>query len=97
MKLKQFIFALVAMLSFAFSGFAQTVVTDAAGLKSAVSSTGAVVTLGDNITVAEAISIPKGITVTLDLNGKSITGTHSGYVFAVAGTLNINDSNGSKL
>ena len=92
MRLKQFIFALVAMLSFAFSGFAQTVVTDAAGLKNAVSSTGAVVTLGDNITVAEAISIPKGITVTLDLNGKSITGTHSGYVFAVAGTLNINDS-----
>ena len=92
MRLKQFIFALVAMLSFAFSGFAQTVVTDAAGLKNAVSSTGAVVTLGDNITVAEAISIPKGITVTLDLNGKSITGTHSGYVFSVAGTLNINDS-----
>ena len=95
MKLKQFIFALVAMLSFAFSAFAQTVVTDAAGLKNAVSSTGAVVTLGDDITVAEAISIPKGITVTLDLNGKSITGTHSGYVFAVAGTLNINDSNGA--
>ena len=94
MKLKQFIFALVAMLSFAFSAFAQTV-TSAADLKDALSSTGAVVTLGDNITVAEAISIPKGITVTLDLNGKSITGTHSGYVFAVAGTLNINDSNGA--
>ena len=94
MKLKQFIFALVAMLSFAFSAFAQTVSTEAE-LKAALSSTGAVVTLGDDITVAEAISIPKGITVTLDLNGKSITGTHSGYVFAVAGTLNINDSQGT--
>lgn len=94
MRLKQFIFALVAMLSLTFSVSAQTVST-AADLKNALSSTGAVVTLGDNITMTEVISIPQGISVTLDLNGKKITGNHSGYVFDITGSLTVNDSQGT--
>ena len=94
MKLKQFIFALVAMLSFSFSGFAQTVSTEA-DLKAALSSTGAVVTLGDNITMTETISIPSGVSVTLDLNGKNITTSAACDVFEVIGTMVINDSKGT--
>ena len=94
MKLKQFIFALVAMLSFAFSAFAQTVTT-AADLKAALSSTGAVVTLGDDITMTETISIPSGVSVTLDLNGKNITTDAACDVFEVIGTMVINDSKGT--
>ena len=95
MRLKQFIFALVAMLSLTFSVSAQTTVSTAADLKDALSSTGAVVTLGDDITMTEVISIPQGISVTLDLNGKKITGNHSGYVFDITGSLTVNDSQGT--
>ena len=95
MKLRQFIFALVAMLSFSLSAFAQTTVSSEDQLRTALSSTDAVVTLGDDIKVMAAISIPKGVSVTLDLNGKSITGMHSDYVFKVAGKLNINDNTGT--
>ena len=95
MRLKQFIFALVAMLSLTFSVSAQKTVSTAADLKNALSSTGAVVTLGDNITMTEVISIPQGISVTLDLNGKKITGNHSGYVFDITGSLTVNDSQGT--
>ena len=90
MKLKQFIFALVAMLSFSFSAFAQTVTT-AEALKAALeSTTGSEVVLGGDITLPAQITVPKKTAHTLDLNGHEITGGI--YVY---GTLTINDNVGT--
>ena len=90
MKLKQFIFALVAMLSFSFSAFAQTVTT-AEALKAALeSTTGSEVVLGGDITLPAQITVPKKTAHILDLNGHEITGGI--YVY---GTLTINDNVGT--
>ena len=73
MKLKQIIFALVAILSsFSVSAWAQTTVTTAAELKEALAN-GGEVTLGTDITVDETQTIPAGVSVTLDLNGKTVS------------------------
>ena len=91
MKLKQFIFALVAMLSFSFSSFAQSTVSTAEGLKAALeSTTGGEVVLGGDITLPAQITVPKKTAHTLDLNGHKITGGI--YVY---GTLTINDNVGT--
>ena len=91
MKQKQFFFALVAMLSFVFSGFAQTTVTTEAQLKAALESAqGGSVVLGNNIVLSAQVTIPKKSVHTLDLNGKKITGGL--YVY---GTLTINDGVGT--
>ena len=91
MKLKHFIFVFLAMLSFAFSGFAQSTVSTAEDLKAALeSSTGGEVVLGGDITLPAQISVPKKIAHTLDLNGHKITGGI--YVY---GTLTINDNVGT--
>lgn len=96
MRLKQFLLTLVAMLSFVISGFAQTTVSSEADLKSILTSaTGGNVVLGGNIETTSEISIPKGAAVTLDLNGHSITGTHTGILIKVNGSLVINDSQGT--
>ena len=91
MKLKHFIFVFLAMLSFAFSGFAQTTVKNEAELRAVLESTqsGSVV-LGNNIELSAQVTIPKKTTHTLDLNGKKITGGL--YVY---GTLTINDTEGT--
>ena len=71
MKLKQSIFALVAMLSFTFSAFAQSTVSTEADLKEALQN-GGEVTLGGNITVSSPVTIPSGSEVVLNLNGKTL-------------------------
>ena len=66
MKLKQFIFALVAMLSsFAFTANAQTAVSSFDELKAALANSTDIVVNGD-IAVDEAITIPSGTTVAGD-------------------------------
>ena len=73
MKLKQIIFALVAIMSsFSVSVWAQTTVTAAAELTEALAN-GGEVTLGADITVNETQTIPAGVSVTLDLNGKTVS------------------------
>ena len=96
MRLKQCIFALVAMLLCAFSANAQ--VTTEAALKEAL-TTGGEVTLGADINVAAQIEIPAGKTVVLDLAGYEIVGGWNGssttnhiYVLSNRGTLTIKDS-----
>ncbi len=96
MRLKQCIFALVAMLLCAFSANAQ--VTTEAALKEAL-TTGGEVTLGADINVAAQIEIPAGKTVVLDLAGYDIVGGLNGssttnhiYVLSNRGTLTIKDS-----
>ena len=74
MKLKQFIFALVAMLSFAFSAFAQSTVSTMADLQAALNG-GGEVTLGASITVSAPVTIPSGSEVVLNLNGKTLKAT----------------------
>lgn len=98
MRLKQSIFALVAMLLCAFSATAQ--VTTEAELKSALTA-GGDVTLGADINVTEMIEIPAGITATLDLNGHAITSgyqteseTKHIYPLDVNGDLTIKDTKG---
>ena len=70
MRLKQCIFAIMAMLLCAFSANAQ--VTTEAALKDALTA-GGEVTLGADINVTEMIVVPTGVTATLDLNGHAIT------------------------
>ena len=66
MKLKQFIFALVAMLSgFAFTANAQTAVSSFDDLKAALANSTDIVVNGD-IAVDEAITIPSGTSVAGD-------------------------------
>ena len=96
MRLKQCIFALVAMLLCAFSANAQ--VTTEAALKEAL-TTGGEVTLGADIEVAAQIEIPAGKTVVLDLAGYDIIGGWNGssttnhiYALSNSGTLTIKDS-----
>ena len=96
MRLKQCIFALVAMLLCAFSANAQ--VTTEAALNEAL-TTGGEVTLGADINVAAQIEIPAGKTVVLDLAGYEIVGGWNGssttnhiYVLSNRGTLTIKDS-----
>ncbi len=82
-------FALVVMLSFAFSAFAQTI-NSADELKAALESTQSTsVVLGNDIELDAQITIPKKTAHTLDLNGKKVTGGI--YVY---GTLTINDKVG---
>ena len=76
MKLKQFIFALVAMLSFSFSSFAQTTVSSQADLETALQN-GGEVTLGASITVSAPVTIPSSSEVVLNLNGKTLKATNA--------------------
>ena len=99
MKQKHFILALVAMLSFAFSAFAQTTVTTEADLRTAMSSAGAI-TLGGDIELEKAIVIPKKIAIVLDLNGHRIEGVttgQNGISLESNASLTINDSKGGGL
>lgn len=89
MKQKQFFFALVAMLSFVFSGFAQTTVSSEDELRAALtSSTGGEITLAEDVTLKENIETGNG-NYTLNLNNHQIKGDFSGYVLKVGGTLTI--------
>ena len=91
MKLKQFIFALVAMLSFAFSAFAQsTKVSTEADLQAALNG-GGEVTLDASITVSAPVTIPSGSEVVLNLNGKTLKATNAKTkVLENSGKLTIN-------
>ena len=91
MKLKQFIFALVAMLSFAFSAFAQgTTVSTEADLQAALNG-GGEVTLDASITVSAPVTIPSGSEVVLNLNGKTLKATNAKTkVLENSGKLTIN-------
>ena len=102
MKLKQFIFALVAMLSFGLSTYAQdaVVINSFAELKAVLekgngNAGGAMrsvntsddleaaqgtVSLGANIALEGVIEIPDYRQLTLDLNGKTISGDDSKYI-----------------
>lgn len=101
MKLKQFIFALVAMLSFGLSAYAQdaVVVNSFAELKAVlekgngnaggamrITSSGGLanaygsVSLGANIALEGVIEIPDYRELTLELNGKTISGDDSKYI-----------------
>lgn len=102
MKLKQFIFALVAMLSFGLSTYAQDAVVvnsfaelkavlekgsgNAGGAMRSVNSSDdleaaqGTVSLGANITLEGVIEIPDYRQLTLDLNGKTISGDDSKYI-----------------
>lgn len=103
MRLKRYIFALVAMFfGFSFSALAQTEVGDASALKNAL-ETGGEVQLSADIEVAEQIEIPYDKTVTLDLNGYNINGGWNGssatnhiYVLSNLGTLTITDTSVDK-
>lgn len=66
-------------------------ITDEAGLKNAITD-GATIQLGNDITTTSTITIPEGISVTLDLNGKTITANFKGDVINVVGTLTLKDS-----
>ena len=76
MKLRQFIFALVAMLSFSLSAFAQTTVSSEDALKEALNG-GGEVTLGASITVSSPVTISSGNVVVLNLNGKTLKATNA--------------------
>ena len=101
MKLKQFIFALVAMLSFGLSTYAQdaVVINSFAELKAVlekgngnaggamrITSSGGLAnatgtaTLGANIVLEGVIEIPDYRELTLELNGKTISGDDSKYI-----------------
>lgn len=54
-------------------------------------------TLSDNITLSAAnLTIPAGNTVTIDLNGHTLTGNGTGSVITVYGTLTLNDTAATK-
>lgn len=52
--------------------------------------------LEENVTLINNIVIPEGATVTIDLNGKTLTGNGDGSVIWVKGTLTLNDSSAEK-
>ena len=90
MKLKQFIFALVAMLSFSFSAFAQSTVSTEADLQAALNG-GGEVTLGASITVSAPVTIPNDAEVVLNLNGKTLKAANAKTkVLENSGKLTIN-------
>ena len=79
-------------------GFSEFTVGDATALSEALAAGGDVI-LNSDIALTEMITIPAGVTVTLDLNGKAITvpettGNHI-YAFQNKGNLTIKDSVGS--
>ena len=89
MKLKQFIFAFVAMLSLTFSAFAQSVTTQEQ-LQEALNG-GGNVTLDASITVTAPVTIPSGSEVVLNLNGKTLKATNAKtIVLENSGNLTIN-------
>lgn len=55
-----------------------------------------VITLTQNVTLSELYTIPKGETITIDLNGYTLTGPSSGYTIQNEGTLNIVDNGETK-
>ena len=68
--------------------------TPYASLQEAVdaATSGATLTLAQNITLTEAVTVAAGKTLTVDLNGKTITGAADVAVFSNAGALTITDS-----
>ena len=69
-------------------------VSDASGLKDALSTSGTYKLTGD-ITLTEPLSIATGVDVVLDLNGKTVDGTSisaSSYIVSVEGALTVRDS-----
>lgn len=88
MRLKQSIFAFVAMLSLTFSAFAQ--VTTQADLQKALND-GGEVTLGASITVTAPVTIPSSSEVILNLNGETLKATNAKtIVLENSGNLTIN-------
>ncbi len=75
--MKKFLtFVLVLAMVLSVSSFAMAAeVADAAALQTAVND-GGDVKLSADITLTETLIIPAGVSVTLDLNGKTISGTH---------------------
>ncbi len=67
---------------------ANTTVNDTSTLKTAIQA-GGEVTLGADITLTEKIEIPAGKTVTLDLNGKTLTGASNQDVLSNKGMLTV--------
>ena len=69
-------------------------VSDASGLKDALSTSGTYKLTGD-ITLTEPLSIATGVDIVLDLNGKTVDGTSissSSYIVSVEGALTVRDS-----
>ena len=67
-------------------------VTTEEALRTAVTN-GGEVTLGSNITLmSSTLAIPEGKSVTLDLNGNTITANFKGDAITIAGTLTLKDS-----
>ena len=79
-------------------GFSEFIVGDVAALNAALAEGGEVILSGD-IVLTEPLTIPEGKTVTLDLNGKTMTGVFNGssttnHIYALKnyGTLTITDT-----
>ena len=68
--------------------------TPYASLQEAVNNaaSGATLTLAKNITLIEAVTVAAGKTITVDLNGQTITGAAEAAVFTNAGALTITDT-----
>lgn len=68
--------------------------TPYASLQEAVNAatSGATLKLAQNIALTEAVTVADGTTITVDLNGKTITGAAEAAVFTNAGALTITDT-----
>ena len=88
-KFLTFILVLAMVLSVSSFAMAAETVNDAAGLKTALENGGEYV-LGANIILTEAITIPAGKTVTLDLAGYDITGSGIAHLIKIANTATLN-------
>ncbi|MBQ3808316.1 MAG: hypothetical protein II840_10225 [Kiritimatiellae bacterium] len=55
----------------------------------AAAGAGDTITLVDNVTLAESVEVAAGKSVTIDLDGNTITGPASGYAFSNAGEITI--------
>ena len=88
-KFLTFILVLAMVMSVSSFAMAAETVNDAAGLKTALENGGEYV-LGANIILTEAITIPAGKTVTLNLAGYDITGSGIPHLIKIANTATLN-------
>jgi len=81
-------YTLKTMVAYYDNGYTKTYYPTLSDAVATVNS-GLTITLAENVTLTESVEIAAGKSITIDLNGKTITGPAGGYAFSNAGEVTI--------
>ena len=81
-------YTLKTMVAYYDNGYTKTYYPTLSNAVATVNS-GLTITLAENVTLTESVEVAAGKSITIDLNGKTITGPADGYAFSNAGEVTI--------